>query len=53
MKTTPVPITKPIYFKGYLPTKTNISTIEKISAVVEKFAGRIKAKVIKKGAIVF
>jgi hypothetical protein len=31
----------PIYFKGYLPMKTNIKIIEKIKAAVEKLAGKI------------
>ncbi|MCR8526625.1 hypothetical protein NPM17_27415, partial [Escherichia coli] len=43
------PIMKKIYFKGYLPTKTSIITIEKIKAVVEKLAGRINIKVMKTG----
>jgi hypothetical protein len=31
------------------PMKTNINTIEKINAVVEKFAGRINSNVINTG----
>jgi hypothetical protein len=47
--TIPTPTTIPIYFKGYLPTKANIKTIEKISAEVEKLAGKINIKVINTG----
>ena len=34
---------------GYCPIKTNIHTIEKIKAVVEKLAGRTNAKIAKTG----
>jgi len=43
------PMIEKMYFKGYLPIKASITTIEKIKAAVEKFPGRINAKVIKTG----
>jgi hypothetical protein len=39
------PIIIPIYFNGYLPMNTNISTIAKIKAVVEKLAGKMRINV--------
>ncbi len=48
--TIPAPIIIPRYRIGYWPMKTNIHTIEKIRAVVEKFAGSTNAKTAKTGA---
>ena len=51
--TIPAPIIIPRYRIGYCPMKTNIHTIEKIKAVVEKFAGSTNAKTAKTGALAF
>ncbi|MCY1224201.1 hypothetical protein D9M72_363470 [compost metagenome] len=48
--TTPAPITIPRYFKGYLPTNTSITTIEKIRAAVEKLAGKISSIIANTGS---
>jgi hypothetical protein len=46
---TPIPTTDAKYFSGYPPIKHNKSTIEKIIAVVEKFAGNINIKIAATG----
>ena len=47
--TIPAPIIVAKYFKGYCPMKTNIQTIAKIKAVVEKLAGKISSNTKKTG----
>ena len=44
-----MPIIAPMYLSGYMPTYTNINTIENISAAVEKLAGKMRPRVIKTG----
>ena len=46
----PDPMINPKYLSGYCPIKTNIHTMEKIKAVVEKLAGSTKANITKTGS---